>query len=295
VSGCFRNECPDYPEYAARIEQRQKYDMVYEYINSANVFKAETSSYGDGKWNFTPNVALLFKINREHNVKALYGKAINQPCPQELVNTTNKILPQEIQSIELNYNGLFFSAFAVSASVFKNQLSNLILLNRVGQSGVDLTNSGVIETKGGELILTYKADKKLELTTAITVQQTKDKSYATVIDAAISPNWLANLKASYQITDNISLAATAFYVGEMEASWNVLNNSRVGNKVDGYWNLGAKFLIENIPIKNLYIKILVTNLLDTDMYYANAQANLWYKNGMLGQGRYAEITLGYKF
>jgi len=282
-------------EAGARFEQRQKYDFVNEIIDPTNVFHADRITYGDDKWNTTYNLATLFKVNDNNSIRAFYGTAINYPAPGEFLTTTKELKSQDIQSGELNYTGLYFSKMSVSLSGFYNKLNNMLIINTdaggIGTNG----NSGKMETKGAELMLTYKPDNKFEMSVAVTYQKTTDKSFKADIDAGVSPNLLATIKTSYSFTKNISVALTGNYVSEMEAVWDPVADKRAGNKVDAYFNLGANVRVENLLVKNLFFNLRATNLLGTDIYYANSYTNLWYKNGLLGQGRYVQATLGYKF
>lgn len=282
-------------EGGVRLIQRLEYNAAKQWIDATGVFNSDIKTYGSNDWQISPNIAVLYKINSFHNLKALFGKVICQPSFSENIYTTSKLEPQEIQSVELIYNGLYFSQLALSINVFNNRLKNLIIMVPADVAGMlTLKNAGKMEATGSELMLTYKPDTKLELSAAITYQQTKDETFTETDIAGMSPNWLANFKASYRLNKNFTIAATAHYVDEMEAVWDANFNNRSGNSVDAYVNLGANFRMEDIPVKNLYLNIRCTNLLGTDIYYANSMTT-WYKNGMLGQGRYLEASLGYKF
>lgn len=193
--------------------------MVKESVDPAGVFHSDKSSYGNNDWNATYNFAGLFKLNETSNIKAVYGRAINFSAPSELMVSANPLKPADIQSAELIYTGLYFSKLSVSVSGFYNKINNLIAVS-IGDNGVaGMANSGKKETKGSELMFTYKPGQAFELSGAVTYQKTKDKSYKEEIDAALSPDLLAVIKTSYIFNRNISVALTGQYVSEMEAAW----------------------------------------------------------------------------
>ena len=294
-------------EAGVRFEQRQKYDFITQMYLPNNQFVKNTTTFGENKWQTTYNFATLYQITETQSIKGIYGTAINHPAVSEYqyaMLPDEQLKPQDIQSAELIYSGLISSKLSVSLSGFYNKLNNLIMITSNETGAIGYTNSGKMETKGVEFIFVYRPFIKLELSGSFTYQTTKDKSYKEEIDAGISPNYLSSFKTSYRITKNISVALTGNYVSSMEANYVdeikiggivYVPAGRVGEKVDGYFNLNANLHIENLPVKNLFFNMRGTNLFGSDIYYPNMFSVRWYKKGMYGQGRYFEATLGYKF
>lgn len=157
-------------------------------------------------------------------------------------------------------------------------------------------------TNGTELTLNAEPFKNFRLELSGTYQDTEDKrpGYET-IDVAYSPKSLGYIKVSYR-TKAFSLAVTGNYVGAMETFWDdtIINQdgsigNRIGNRVDGYFLLGANLRIDNLFLKGLYLNIRCSNLLDEDIYYPTFTNNPWATKGTIGIGRTFLLNVGLKF
>ncbi len=292
-----------------RLEQMPEYTLGnLQTLDPVNQTKVE-ETYTEDKVEFIPRVALVYSFNDRNIVKLLYGKAINRPSFVQ--NTKNTLDPQRddlqpeyLQTLELNYISAISPKITLNASIFRNTLENLVTRFLVFEPNYLswFDNGGKMITNGAELTLQTRPVKGLSLELSGTYQETKDKLLED-IDVAYSPKFLGYLKASYRYK-KFTLAVTGNYVGEMESYWDeAIENedgtfgNRIGEKVPGYFNLGANLRINDLCCyKGLYLNLRVSNLLDQEIRYPNYTSNnRWCDRGTLGHSRFFMLTLGYKF
>lgn len=268
-------------------------------------------TYAEDKIELIPRIAAVYSFNDRNIVKLLYGKAINRPSFFQ--NTKNNLDPERgylqpewIETLELNYISAFSPKVTLNASIFWNTLENLV--TRIVEFDADnnyktwFDSAGKMVTKGVELTLQTRPFKDFSLELSGTYQETEDKTEGFEnIDVAYSPNMLGYFKASYRYK-KFTFAVTGNYVGEMETFWDETKTkpdgsfgNRIGEKVPGYFNLGANLRIEDILMKGLYLNLRVSNLLDEEIRYPTYTSNAWANRGTLGHPRFFMLTLGYKF
>jgi outer membrane receptor for ferrienterochelin and colicin len=165
-------------------------------------------------------------------------------------------------------------------------------------------NAGKMITNGIELTLKAEPFEQFRFELSGLFQETKDKTGGYEdIAVAYSPEFLGYLKASYR-TRNFTLAVTGNYVGAMETFWDKLKldpdgiireGGRIGEKVDGYFVLGANLRIEDVFLEGLFLNIRCSNLLAEEIRYPTFNINSWATSGTIGIGRTFLFSLGYKF
>jgi outer membrane receptor for ferrienterochelin and colicin len=221
--------------------------------------------------------------------------------------TTDPLEPETIQTFELNYLGTLSSTFYVNLSLFHNMLDKLIYRTHFFVEGEYITyqaNVGKMTTNGIEFKLSVIPSKKLNLEFSATYQHTKDKRTGFEdIEPGYSPRFLGYIKAYYFFTREISLAITGNYVDKMFPYYDhTLKNPdgscgrRLGEKVDGYFLLGANLRIRDIFGTGFFINIRGSNLLDQEIRYPATSNNAGYAyRGTIGRGLSFLLTLGYQF
>ena len=254
-----------------------------------------------------PRFALIYSPNNRNVFKFLYGEAFNRPSFFENVDLLNNpdlppLQSETIRTVELNYIGHPVDKITVNLSVFKNWLDNLIYrtLFIAGDELVNFhANVGEMTTTGVEFTLQSEPFKSLRLELSGTYQDTKDKRPGFEdIDVGYSPKFLGYFKASYFFNKNISLAFNANYVGEMEPYYDetLPIPERLGEKIDGYFLLGANLRIRNLWGTGIFINLRCSNLLDEELRYPATPNNFQFAaNGTRGRGRSILFTLGWKF
>jgi outer membrane receptor for ferrienterochelin and colicin len=164
-------------------------------------------------------------------------------------------------------------------------------------------NGGKMTTRGAELTVQAKPIKGLQVEMSITYQKTKDlRTGFTDIQVAYSPNILCYGKAAYRFLPDMTLALTGYYVGEMLPFYDETKKNpdgtygaRIGQKVNGYLELGCNLRIDNLFYEDDYVNVKCGNLLDQDIYYPTTTNNTWADKGYLGAGRTLLVSMGYEF
>ncbi|MCP4216073.1 MAG: TonB-dependent receptor [bacterium] len=292
----------------ARVEQSPEFTWVWVEgsTNPANPTHSSTpTTYSHTKAEFIPRVALIWSLNDKNYVKLLYGKAITRPAFfQQVSNLGNPVtlLPETIDTLELNYIGTLSPKFQVNLSIFRNMLDKLIyrtLLIVDGQIQSYFANVGEMNTTGFELTLTTKPFENFLLELSGTYQKTDDaRDGFGDIDPGYSPQFLGYIKASYFLNKDISLALTGNYVDKMEAYYDdtLAEPGRIGAQADSYFLLGANLRFRNLFKKGMFLNVKVSNLLDQEVRYPTTSGNTYYAyNGTIGQGLSFLATFGIKF
>jgi outer membrane receptor for ferrienterochelin and colicin len=210
--------------------------------------------------------------------------------------------PETIQTFELNYLGTLSSTFYVNLSLFHNILDNLIYRTHFFIEGEYITyqdNVGKMATTGIEFKLTAIPSKKLNFEFSGTYQHTKDKRTGFEhIEPGYSPRFLGYIKAYYFFTREISLAITGNYVDKMLPYYDhtLTPPDRLGEKVDGYFLLGANLRIREMFGTGFFMNIRGSNLLDQEIRYPATSNNAGFaEKGTIGRGLSFFLTLGYQF
>lgn len=267
----------------------------------------QTIVYGEYKEDeirVIPRLAGLWRLNKHHLFKLLYGESIADIATQQNTNLFDKTLPaltlENINTTELVYVGSFEN-IGITASLFRNQLDNLIVRTNVvdpGAVGSDryimiMNNSGKMSTHGAELTLQLRPTKSWQVELSGTYQKTRDKKLD--MDAAYSPKFLGYAKAAYQINSNQTIALSGRYVGSMMPLYDESTQRRIGNTVDSYTLLDANYRWNNAFIKGMFVDLRVSNVLDEEVRYPVFSNNSWATLGTVGEDRTFFVTVGMKF
>jgi outer membrane receptor protein involved in Fe transport len=290
-----------------RLEQTPEYELQFKQGDFSGTYTTTEATYSHTKVEFIPRLALIWGINENNYLKFLYGKAINRPSFFQntgiFLSDRPTLKPETIQTFELNYIGNLSSTLSVSLSLFHNILDELIFrsLFLVGDEYTTYqANVGKMTTNGIELTFTYYPSRKFNLQISGTYQDTKEDREGVFenFEPGYSPKFLGYIKASYFFTREISLAITGNYVGEMESYYDDILSipGRLGEKVDGYFLLGANLRIRDMFNTGWFLNLRGSNLLDQEIRYPTTSnnANFAYR-GTIGRGLSFLLTLGYQF
>ena len=242
----------------------------------------------------TGRVAALWSLDAQQVIKLIYGTAAQD---QDQIQFSE---PERIATAELVYVQTQ-PGWTLSASLFRNHITNLVrTIQEVDATTRDYRavddNSGELTTTGLELIGELRPLPGLNLGASATWQDTEDD--ATGIDPGYSPHLLVKLKADYTHGPT-TLAAYAHYVGAMKTDWNFVDGStpgmteRLGDRVDGYWNLGANLRWDPSG-PGPYANLNVSNLLDEEIRYPAIEL-INFRRGLIGPGRVVMATVGWTF
>ncbi|NIM16560.1 MAG: TonB-dependent receptor [Candidatus Aminicenantes bacterium] len=292
----------------ARVEQVPEFTAERRFGDfAAGNYTTVQFTYSQTDPEFIPRVALLFLPNEKNAVKLLYGQAINRPSFFQIIDNrlggfyVQPLEPETIRTFELNYLGTLSPKLSVSLSVFYNLLENLIfrtfLTDAEGNLIQSQANVGEMTTTGAELSITARPTPDFHLELSGTLQETKDKreGFEDIVPG-YSPKFLGYAKASYFFNKDISLSVTGTFVGAMEAFYDTWLGARVGEKVDGYFLLGANLRFRNLFGTGMFLNIRGSNLLDEEIRYPATSNNpLFAPQGTFGRGMSLLATLGYRF
>ena len=161
------------------------------------------------------------------------------------------------------------------------------------------SNVGEMTTNGAEMSILFSPTRRFYFELSGTYQDTTDRRPGFEnIEVGYSPKFLGYLKASYFINKDISLAVTGNYVDKMESYFDdtLIPPGRLGDRVGGYFLLGANLRVRNFLTTGMFLNLKVSNLLDEEIRYpATASNNLYATKGTIGRGRSFLLTLGWKF
>jgi len=270
------------------------------------------ATYSYTKVELIPRLALIYGLDERNYFKFLYGKAINRPSffqSRDLMYASDipSLEPETIQTFELNYLGTLSNTFYVNLSLFHNILDKLIYRTYLPGQGSLVSyqaNVGKMVTNGIEFKLSVIPTRRVNMEFGGIYQQTKDKrSGFENIEPGYSPRFLGYIKAYYFFTREVSLAITGNYVGEMESYYDdTLENPdgsfgrRLGEKVDGYFILGANYRMRDMWGTGFFINIKGSNLLGQEVRYPATSNNSGYAyRGTIGRGFTFLFTVGYYF
>jgi outer membrane receptor protein involved in Fe transport len=296
-----------------RFEQSPQYGLGKIQTFDSEPPVKSSALYDRDEIEIIPRFAALFYLNDRNIFKFLYGKAINRPSfAQNYLNTLlaqlDELEPERMQTFELNYISTISSRFNLNVSLFRNELNKLITrvvqFDEQGNYTSWSDNAGKMLTHGLELTLNAEPLDNLRMELSGTLQRTKDKrDLYKNIAVAYSPQFLGYLKASYR-SKGFILAVTGNYVGAMETFWDetktsnqaiTQSGSRIGDRVSGYFVLGANLRLHALGVEGLYLDIKCSNLLDREIRYPTFTNNDWATRGTIGIGRTFLVTLGYNF
>ena len=293
-----------------RVEKQLSYPLVIEANPGLPTSVKVAGEYDRDKVDFIPRIAAIFSFNEDNVLKLLYGKAIHR---SSLFATADQIsaglpilVPEEIETFELNFISTPSPKFLVNASVFYNKFNNLVVRTErfvQGQFVFYNTNEGRLTTTGAELTLQFKSDK-FWLEASGVYQKTKDdRPGFEDLDVGYSPQLLGYFKASYSFDFGGVISLNARYVDKMETLWDVgkINpdgtfGGRTGQPVDSYFLVDANLRLNNLFNEGFFLNFRVNNLFDTEYLLPNTGNSTWADIGIIGgRGRTFLVSMGYRF
>jgi outer membrane receptor protein involved in Fe transport len=242
----------------------------------------------------TGRMAALWSLDTDEIIKLMWGTASQD---NGLIRFTE---PERIETAEIVYLRTA-PRWSLSASLFHNRTSKVVrrlhvLDPETGSYGTVADNSGEWASYGVELIGDLQPVRGLNLGASLTWQNTEDRK--SDVEPGYSPHLLAKIKADYR-RGPMTYALYGHYVSSMEADWDFVDGptegaiGRIGERVDGYWNLGANLRYQH-PGSGLFANLNVSNLLDAEIRYpANELAD--FARGLIGPGRTVTATVGYAY
>lgn len=256
----------------------------------------------------TPRFALLYKINTENIVKAMYGSAVKQPTfidnLRQFMSDRPYLEVQKIETFELNYVRLTEGKCRANISIFYNHLHDLITANNEfsPETGWNVfsANTGQLETFGTEVCLKYDFDFGLSAASRFLYQNTKNlkKGYED-IKPGYSPDFTGNISLTRTFAEKYHISFSAQYVDNMETAWVTSTTPeegrRLGDSIEEMLLFDANIRVDDIFDTGLYADLAVKNVLNHEIRYPTTSSNTWIDKGTLGFGRQVIFNIGLKF
>ena len=302
-----------------RLERMSPFDLVlYRSMYYPTNRKFE-GSFQQDDFQFVPRLALIVDVSDNQVIKIMYGEALKQPAVWELRNNLTvgqSLRPEKIQTLELNYMATFANYLASNVSFYRNDIKEVVLRSIIfdGNNYASYFSNGAeIQAYGAEITLTAFLTKKMKVEVSASYQESKYQSLnMEEVTVEFSPNLLLYGKASYQITENISLALLGNFVDKMEAQWDntpinpadpeSLPKGRIyGKAVEAYYLMTTNLRWKNICFsdpgakKGLYLNLKIDNIFDQEIHYPSTSVSAWADKGVMGLGRNFIFSIGFEF
>jgi outer membrane receptor for ferrienterochelin and colicin len=222
-------------------------------------FRYDYYNYGFGG-STNPRVALIYHPTVSTTAKLLYGSAFRAPVPYEtnpdfgaFYVANPKLQPEKIRSVEGTLEQSLGSRLHASASVFYNQISNLITLQTDQSTGLSVyENSQSATAKGVEVELSGGLAGSLTGRASYSYTQTSGS-----LTGQTPPNSPANLVKLNLTTPFFRRKFSAALDGQYTGSVTTL----AGNTLGGFSVLNATLIAHTFG-KHADISASVYNLLD---------------------------------
>jgi outer membrane cobalamin receptor len=242
-----------------------------------------------------PSLALIFSQNK-HTFKLNYGKALRNPplgqIADILFSTANspvdfpQLIPSDINTVELIYNGLLYKSLKINYSLYLNDMKNLLSQYFITLSDYTAiyytSNKGAIRTIGSELSVHYAPSNKFSFELAGMYQQSENRTpNLEPIEVPYNPDFVGYGKASVNVYKNIWLYTTATYLDGMETEYDYTMKRRIALGTDPSLLVNAGIRFKNLLNKNIDINIKSTNLLNSKIYYPATTLNQFADKGIL--------------
>lgn len=293
----------------ARLEKVNSFDIKanHDYLlgNKDTTIVIDIGTINYHQLQFIPRLAAIYHFNDNNVLKFMYGKSKKRPSILEDVNIASRSLYglkfAEMQTFEIIFSREFKKSKSIEFSLFYNILDNLVLRQvNVSPTGIVTTraeNAGKMNTYGVSICTKLNLVKNIELKYNLIYQQSHNKTNGYPEEVSYSPNFLSYLALIYTFK-KVEMTIYSNYVAQMRPGWNIntdpTKSNWYGEIVPSYTKLNYNIRVNNIW-KSMYLAFNVSNILNTKIHYPTTQNSTWSDKGMLGFGRFYQLTIGYKF
>lgn len=247
------------------------------------------STVGD---TFNPRLALIFNPRPATALKFLYGTAFRAPNAYETYyasaslgsKPSANLKPEEVTSYEFVAEHQFQPNFRVTASVYQNEIKNLISQVTDPADGLNVfQNLGQVKAKGVEFEAERAWSDDTRLRVSYAWQITRDQDTGTELEN--SPHHLAKLNYSMPLLGNALRAG-------VEMQHTSSRKTLAGGKAGGYTIANLTLLSQKL-IKGLDVSASVYNLFDKQ--YADPGRPEHVEDLIWQDGRSFRLKASYRF
>lgn len=282
-----------------RLEEMGDFER-YVYSNEPVGGEYLPNPYKGGFRNGTPRFSVIYQPSESQVLKFMIGDAVKIPSFSDTGFDSEKT-----RTVEVNYTWAVESLM-VSASVFKNSLSNLLIdefvlpAGGVGAVDFELRTGGEVDTTGLEVLVRSDFSDTFSAELGVTLQDSEDSSNPTGL-LSYSPEFVGHVKFSYRKGD-LSLAALGRYVDEMWPYYSEMSKDSelsstgyFGEPTDSYSVVDLSARIDDVW-EGLFVQVKVSNVFDTEIRYPSNPVNgLLLNRGTIGPDRGVVLKAGYDF
>ncbi len=231
-----------------------------------------------------PRLGLTWKLNKNNNIKLMYGEAFRAPTFAELYNKNNPTIlgntnlePEKVKTFELTLENSSIDDLKSSITIFNSDIEDIITLKN-GQ----YANEGEARTQGIEAQIKYNLTRGSYLITNYTYQKTKNKQTDQELENV--PTHMAYMGFNHRINKYFNLYTDIKYLSSQTRS-NTDTRKKVDNSTVANLTLSAKNLIK----KEMDIKLSIFNLFNEQSYDSGSVIDYPIA------GRSYIVELSYKF
>lgn len=235
---------------------------------------------------FNPKAGLSFQVDDDKQVYASYARSHREPVRSDFTDNPRTALPtpERLDNYELGYRHTA-DRLQVNANLYLMQYTDqLIPTGALNDAGALLrVNVNDSYRAGLELDADYRISNQWQVGGNIALSQNRIGSFTEVVedytngldivtntyedtDIALSPNIVANARATYMPVENLQLRWLSQYVGDQFLD----NTSTESRRIDAYFvnDLQAIYSLEKIGVSRVSVNLLVKNILD-EQYSSN--------------------------
>ncbi|MCW8955595.1 MAG: TonB-dependent receptor [Gammaproteobacteria bacterium] len=239
-----------------------------------------------------PRLGLIYQLDKTSSLKLIYGTAFRAPNVYELYyndsdesqKSPDSLLPEDIKSLELVYEKNTSNGLHWVASIYNNQIKNLI---RLQTDPVDsllvFQNVAEAESKGVDFEISTKFENKLELTAALSAQKTEEVTRG--IELVNSPNKMAKLLMNMPLSGENILAG-------FELQYQDERHTVGGNTTDAFFLANLNVLAKEL-VRGLTVSATVYNLFDEAYFYPGSEEHV--QDQIMQDGRLFRVKVKYSF
>lgn len=238
----------------------------------------------------SPRLALIYRPAPETTVKAIYGQAFRTPNAYEMYYAVDglqkgnaDLKPERIRSTELALRYDLGKQSSVTASIFRNKVTDLISQTEDPDDGLLVfRNLSTATAKGVELQYEYAAVYGMKLRASQSWQRTKDGETGRQLQN--SPRSMTKLNFSLPVWNDLARAG-------MEARYIGRRLTRE-NDVSGYWLANATLHSAKL-IDRAELSFSIYNLFDR--HYDDPGSAEHIQSSLPQEGRTFRVKLDYHF
>ena len=257
--------------------------------------------YNDWGTSHSPRIAAVWRLSKQHMVKAQYSEAFRPPALEQSNPGVNSLLgramvgsitSENLSTTEMSY--IYRQPTRnIKATVFKTDISDLIEFHLNPGDPPLFRNLGEITARGVELEWSENFSTSWEVLSNISYVKTTDKRD---VDEEFTGavNWLANLGISWNASEQISHHLLVKYVGEQEGA--ELPNLRVPHvqTFDAYSTIDYTLVYKHLfALEHLTVRATAKNLGNAH-WTVQAYPTQW-PEGLTKGGRMWSVDFSYEF